>query len=33
VSWDASPSLRARLLAAVAATTVPIFFIHAANDY
>jgi dienelactone hydrolase len=33
ISWDASPSLRARLLTAVGATTVPIFFIHAANDY
>ena len=32
-SWDRSPPLRARLLAAVGATTVPIFFIHAANDY
>lgn len=32
-SWDGSPPLRARLLAAVAHTTVPIFVIHAENDY
>lgn len=32
-SWESSPQLRARLLAAVASTRVPIFFIHAANDY
>jgi carboxymethylenebutenolidase len=32
-SWEPSPELRARLLTAVGATTVPIFFIHAANDY
>ncbi len=32
-SWDRSPLLRARLLAAVDRTAVPIFFIHAANDY
>jgi dienelactone hydrolase len=32
-SWDRSPELRARLLAAVHRTSVPIFFIHAANDY
>jgi dienelactone hydrolase len=32
-SWDRSPPLRARLLTAVARTVVPIFFIHAANDY
>ncbi len=32
-SWERSPPLRARLLTAVAAATVPIFFIHAANDY
>lgn len=32
-SWEPSPELRARLLSAVSATTVPIFFIHAANDY
>jgi carboxymethylenebutenolidase len=32
-SWDRSPPLRARLLAAVDRTAVPVFFIHAANDY
>jgi carboxymethylenebutenolidase len=32
-SWERSPELRALLLTAVGATTVPIFFIHAANDY
>jgi carboxymethylenebutenolidase len=32
-SWESSPQLRARLLSAVGATTVPTFFIHAANDY
>lgn len=32
-SWKASPQLRARLLAAVAHTHAPVFFIHAANDY
>jgi carboxymethylenebutenolidase len=32
-SWEHSPPLRARLLAAVGRTTAPIFFIHAANDY
>jgi carboxymethylenebutenolidase len=32
-SWEPSPELRVRLLTAVGATTVPIFFIHAANDY
>jgi carboxymethylenebutenolidase len=32
-SWDRSPQLRARLLTAVGAATMPIFFIHAANDY
>ncbi len=32
-SWDRSPPLRARLLAAVARASAPIFFIHAANDY
>jgi dienelactone hydrolase len=32
-SWDRSPPLRARLLQAVDRTVVPIFFIHAANDY
>ncbi len=33
VSWESSPELRTRLITAVDATTVPIFFIHAANDY
>lgn len=32
-SWDRSPQLRARLLKAVGAATMPLFFIHAANDY
>ena len=32
-SWEQSPALRARLLAAVNQTTAPILFIHAANDY
>jgi carboxymethylenebutenolidase len=32
-SWDRSPELRARLLAAVAHIGMPVFFIHAANDY
>jgi hypothetical protein len=32
-SWDRSPPLRERLLAAVDAARAPIFFIHAANDY
>ncbi|HUL04199.1 MAG TPA: dienelactone hydrolase family protein [Gemmatimonadales bacterium] len=32
-SWEQSPQLRARLLTAVGAATMPIFFIHAANDY
>jgi carboxymethylenebutenolidase len=32
-SWDKSPKLRARLLAAADRVTVPIFYIHAANDY
>jgi dienelactone hydrolase len=32
-SWDRSPQLRARLLTAVGAATMPVFFIHAANDY
>ena len=32
-SWESSPQLRSRLLSAVGATTVPTFFIHAANDY
>ena len=32
-SWARSPPLRARLLEAADRTRVPIFFIHAANDY
>ena len=32
-SWDRSPPLRTRLLAAVARAAAPMFFIHAANDY
>ena len=32
-SWETSPKLRDRLLAAVRRTTAPVFFIHAANDY
>jgi dienelactone hydrolase len=32
-SWDKSPQLRARLLAAADRAAPPIFFIHAANDY
>jgi carboxymethylenebutenolidase len=32
-SWDRSPELRERLLAAVRRTRVPLFFIHAENDY
>jgi len=32
-SWDRSPKLRTRLLAAVARIAAPVFFIHAANDY
>ena len=32
-SWESSPKLRSRLLAAVGHTNVPIFFIHAANDF
>ena len=32
-SWDRSPELRARLLAAVQHIGMPVFFIHAANDY
>jgi carboxymethylenebutenolidase len=31
-SWDLSPELRARLLAAVR-HTAPVYFVHAANDY
>jgi dienelactone hydrolase len=32
-SWEQSPELRARLLAALSRTPAPVFFIHAANDY
>jgi len=32
-SWDRSPELRMRLFAAMAHIQVPLFFIHAANDY
>jgi dienelactone hydrolase len=32
-SWESSSELRDRMLAAVRSTTVPIMFIHAANDY
>jgi carboxymethylenebutenolidase len=32
-SWSRSPELRGRLLAAANRTTVPTFFIHAANDF
>lgn len=32
-SWDRSPELRQRLLAALAHVRSPMFFIHAANDY
>jgi carboxymethylenebutenolidase len=32
-SWDRSPELRARLLDAARRTAVPLFFIHAENDY
>lgn len=32
-SWDRSPDLRARLLAALGHVQAPAFFIHAANDY
>jgi dienelactone hydrolase len=32
-SWDGSAPLRKRLIAAVGASKVPTFFIHAANDY
>jgi dienelactone hydrolase len=32
-SWDRSPELRTRLLAAMAHIQAPVFFIHAANDY
>jgi|SRR5579884_1932478 len=32
-SWDRSPGLRSRLLAATGFILAPVFFIHAANDY
>lgn len=32
-SWDRSPPLRARLISAVSRAKVPMFFIHAANDF
>jgi carboxymethylenebutenolidase len=32
-SWDRSPELRKRLLAAIDHIKAPVFFIHAANDY
>ena len=32
-SWERSPPLRARLLAAVGRIAAPVFLIHAANDY
>ena len=32
-SWESSSKLRSRLLAAVEHTNVPVFFIHAANDF
>jgi dienelactone hydrolase len=32
-SWEGSPELRARLLEAARRTAVPLFFIHAENDY
>ncbi len=32
-SWDRSPELRRRLLAALGTIEMPVFFIHAANDY
>jgi carboxymethylenebutenolidase len=32
-SWEGSTELRDRMLAAMRSTTVPIMFIHAANDY
>jgi dienelactone hydrolase len=32
-SWERSPELRERLLAAVGRIAAPVFFIHAANDY
>jgi dienelactone hydrolase len=32
-SWDQSPALRQRLLAAVGRISAPVFFVHAKNDY
>jgi carboxymethylenebutenolidase len=32
-SWEKSPQLRARLLAAVGAVIMPILFVHSENDY
>lgn len=32
-SWERSPALRARLLAAIGASTAPTMIVHAANDY
>ena len=32
-SWDRSPELRERLMAAVGRTSVPLFFLHAENDF
>jgi len=32
-SWDRSPELRERLLAATVHIRAPVFFVHAANDY
>ena len=32
MSWDGSPALRTRLLAAVRETTVPVMLVHAADD-
>jgi len=32
-SWERSPELQARLIKAVERVRVPVFFIHAANDY
>lgn len=32
-SWDKSPELRKRLLAAVREISIPVLFVHAANDY
>lgn len=32
-SWETSPELRARLIAAAGHASAPVFFIHAANDF